>query len=193
VTSTNQPQSCAEVVLQVALNGATSAPFSVTVDSPSSVASISWQDLSWQGDEPPIMTGYISNNTVVLRSTCGIPMSDIDVHEEFSSAPTACGDSRGWTDSVPQSKWGKWTTASGSNLAGMFGDQVMYGCAAGQCTPQATGPSSPLGNEANSFSPLSIFVGSQDLGKYSPVPLMMQVLYTDHGRDEAGSWQCPAR
>ncbi len=121
-------------------------------------------------------------------------MPSIDVHEEFPTVYKKCGDSAGWTDPIEQANWGSWTTVASGNSAGMFLDQIAYTCRIGAetCDPEPhRDETQPLGNEANAFAPVFMFVGSKAVGGGFTTRPLMQVRYTDHGRDEVGYWQCP--
>jgi hypothetical protein len=130
-------------------------------------------------------------------------MPSIDAHEEFpaTSGFSRCSaSSTGWTDPIPQSKWGFWTTLgtdSSQDLVGTFDDDIIDACASGGCAPQpfysdnATPSTTPL-----VYTPQFIFVGSRDtqqLGKYLSASPNMQVRYVDHGTDETGTWTCPVQ
>ena len=196
IAATAQPPGCASVNVQVTLGGVSSAAFTVYIDWPSTASAINWQDSAMENQGPPATAGFMSNNTLLLLSACRAAMSSIAVHEEFPGTPVACGNSVGWAGPIPQQRWGSWLTGGVGNLAGMFLDQVALLCAPGACSPQAQAPGDPLAGQANSRNSQFIFVGSadtQDLGKYFTAAPNMQVFYTDHARDELGTWSCPGQ
>ena len=196
IRATSQPPTCGRVEVRATLGGISSEPYSVTVDWPSVTTAVFWQDDSYQDPNNPSLSGYYSNNTLQLRSACGLAIFNMAAHEEFPGRPTACGGSVGWTDPIPQNEWGNWITEPPGNNAGMFIDQILFACTPGACTPQPRAPGNPLSSQANSSVAQFIFVGSQDtqnLGKYLTAAPNMQVLYTDHGRDEPGTWRCPGQ
>jgi hypothetical protein len=68
------------------------------------------------------------------------------------------------------------------------------------CDPASTipgprqNPPVPLSAAANASVAQFIWVGSQDTvspGKYFTAAPNEQVVFTDHGRDEPGTWKCP--
>jgi hypothetical protein len=135
----------------------------------------------------------------------------IDVHEEFPAGFSRCGRSvsSAWGDAVTE--LGSWTTFSTGNNVGVFGpDQIAVASRAGvdQPDPQCPGkpvagycvsdpvPQALLSPQANAVASQFIFVGSRDvnaLGKYFTAAPNRQVRYTDHGRDEVGTWVCPVQ
>jgi hypothetical protein len=157
--------------------------------------------------------GYISVNTLQLVSGCHQNMFRIAFHEEFptdaggSAAPFhACNGSRYWTDAIDKANWAPGTTDDDGILKpddpqASFDGIVYSNGGSPSPSPPVTipgprqTPPQPLNMNAQAYSSLFIFVGSQDtanLGKYWPAEPLMQVRYTDHGRDESGSWGCPA-
>ena len=214
VTATSQPSSCSitgNVQARVTLSGNTSAPFPLVVDWPQATAPVATNDVGIQANQ---QVGYLSIHTLQLVSQCKNNMFYIYWHEEFPTdgagnvAPyNTCNPSPGWTDPIPQAKWGAGTTDAGGILQGNAAapdfDGIVYACGVGvPCNPPATIPGplmvppQPLNMTANAWSYQFIFVGSQDtntLGKYWTTAPNKQVRYTDHGRDELGTWSCPGQ
>jgi hypothetical protein len=206
LTATSYPPACGKVNLQVSLNGILSAVYPFYVDYPASASATFWEDIPYNPN--PGYAGYASNNSLLLKSACGNRMFGIDVHEEFPASFRACGMSVNWTGG---NKLGSWRTLTDGVNVGAFGpDQVGFSAPPGSATPNpqcpgmpATGqcvadpvPPSQLSSQANAYAAQFIFVGSQDvqtLGKFFPAAPNMQVRYTDHGRDELGTWQCPVQ
>lgn len=219
ITATSPPSYCVStgnVHVQVTLAGVASSPFSVVVDWPQSTILIATSDIGIQ-NQARQQVGYLSVNTLKLASACGSTMFNMAWHEEFPTntsgvaAPfNACNQSQGWTDPVPLSGWAAGTTDAGGILTGdplspggppsQF-DGIGMSCGgAAPCTPAATIPGpfngQPLGTTPEAWQYQFIFVGSKDtqiLRKYWPAAPNKQVLYTDHGRDESGTWSCPVQ
>jgi hypothetical protein len=212
VTATGQPSFCGSpgdtnVHVQVTLGGFQSAAFNVQVDWPQSLERTGTKDQGLSIVDPP---GYLSYNTLRLRSGCQNPMFNMAYHEEFplngsgvAATWNTCGGQKpGWTDPVYQNVW-----ASGiSDINGILNqdrfDAVVMepGCTNCNPVPKIPGtqqiPPTELDPTANAWSWQFIYVGSQDtatLGKYWPASPNKQVLYTDHGRDEPGTWSCPVQ
>jgi hypothetical protein len=192
IRATSQPPGCGGVDVRVTLGGVSSATFSVVVD---------WPSYTGRDDDDPRTVdhglvgpppGYLSYNTLQLVSACGQVIFNMAVHEEFPASPAACGGSINWSDPIPRSNWGSWIT----DEVGKFVDTVGYAC--DNCTPLSNIPGpyrgQPLSPQANASAALFIFAGSRDtvsLGKYFTAQPRKQVRYTDHGRDEPGTWICP--
>ncbi|HLH18975.1 MAG TPA: hypothetical protein VKX45_17275 [Bryobacteraceae bacterium] len=198
------------VSVQATLGGIASATFQVGFDYPGYVVVTRTVDRIWADPGYP---AYQSDNYLQLFSAGGRPMFYMPVHEEFPSPDSwsSCGKSVGWTDPIPQTApdptkaWGSWVTLDDGtlgNVAGPAPDTVGYGCpgAAGNCSPSSDIPGSQkvpaqgLSQQANAWSDQYIVVGSQTtnpLGRYIKVQADRQVRYTDHGRDELGTWICP--
>jgi hypothetical protein len=189
VTATSYPSACSPITVTSTLAGFQSSSLSLYVEYPQTTQLGSVQDNGLPGPPP----GYLSANTLKLISKCGNTMFEMDVHEQFPANPSACGGSANWTDPVPQSQWGSWTTDNN----GQFTDTVGYACSG--CSPLSTipgplqTPPKALSTQANAYASQFIYVGSldiQNLGKYFTAAPNMQVRYTDHGRDQPGTWKC---
>jgi hypothetical protein len=210
ITVTSQPPYCGVVTVAATLAGTASAPYTLYADWPSTASAIGWQDLADNDDPNPGNTGYKSNNTLRLLSACGQAMYGIAVHEQFPAGLTECNASTGWTGLGPLTAT---VTGTGPFAAGQVIDTVGISAPpqgmpggispsaqcpgmvmTGQCIQNPT--PNQLSIQANAFGPLFIIVGSQSFsppGQYFTAAPNMQVRYTDHGRDEVGSWACPIR
>src|SRR5258707_10900464 len=87
--------------------------FTVFIDQALSVNPVSWDDQAW--NFVPVYPGYISQNTLELRSSCGAVMANISIHEEFTGSYGACSGSTNWAVTLPQSAWFHWTSTPSSN------------------------------------------------------------------------------
>jgi hypothetical protein len=195
--------------VRATLNGILSTLFKVDFDYPGYVVLTRTEDKIWASIGYP---AYQSDNYLQLFSAADQPMFRMPVHEEFPSPDSwsSCGNSVGWTVPIPQTDpdpkkaWGSWVTLADGTLGTATGpapDTVVNGCPAGSgCAPLSDipgsqkVPSQPLSPQANAWSDQYIVVGSQTtnpLGRYIRVRANRQVRYTDHGRDELGTWICP--
>jgi hypothetical protein len=208
VKAVSQPPYCGVVSIRATLRGVMSTPYAVVVDWPSTASQISSQDTEFNDQvNYPGYTGFISNITLRLTSACNQQMFGIDLHEEFPGGFAPCGGSSGWTYTPAL---GHWRTLFNGNNVGVFGpDQVSLAYPPGYYRPDPQCPGKPLtgqciadpmpfqlSNQANASAAQFIFVGSQDVqtpGKYFTTAPNWQVRYTDHGRDESGTWRCPGQ
>ena len=199
--------------VRVTLGGISSGAFSVGVDWPQSTVVTKTQDFGLPGPPP----GYYTINTMQLLSGCGASLYNMAWHEEFptdaSGNPASwnqCGQSQGWTRAIPiqpsgsDTGWAFGLTDQGGILTSADPNQqvdtVGYACGApdSACQPASNIPGifrgQPPDVTANTWSYQFVYVGSQDtrtLGKYWPAAPNKQVRYTDHGKDEPGTWICP--
>jgi hypothetical protein len=102
---TGPPTGCTSLSVQASLGAVTSPAFQVVIDQPQSASFVSVVDFGTT--TPP---GYLSSNTLAVRSSCQQLIASVSAHEEFTSAWTPCGGSTGWDDAVPLANWGTWTT-----------------------------------------------------------------------------------
>jgi hypothetical protein len=206
MTAISQPPACGAVTVQVSLGGVSSAPFTFYVDWPSTASAIGWQDSQFNDQvQCPGCTGFETNIVLQLVSACSQAMFGIDTHEEFPGGFQACGGSTGWANTPAL---GHGATGIDAN-AGQLYDQMISAATPGLRKPDPQCPGMPttgqcianpvpaqLSPQANSSGSQFVFVGSQDtitLGKYFTAAPNMQVRYTDHGRDELGTWKCPGQ
>jgi hypothetical protein len=197
---TAPPPGCGRADITVQSRGLLSDAFRVDFDQPLDAVPVSWDDQVWN-IWPVVGPGYLSENTLELRSACRQRMMGISVHEEFPTNCTACGASTGaWTDTPGGGRWT--TTPIYDPNPGQCPDTVGEDCAPGTsrpCSPASDIPGTrkdppvSLSTRAHSWCELVFYVGSQELGKGFAVVPNRQVRYTDHGRDEPWNWTCPAQ
>jgi len=187
------PVGCGQVQVTATFGGLQSNAFTVYIDQPLSVTLVQAVDRSY--NILPVYPGYLSENTLRLGSSCGQTMTNISVHEEFTGNFGSCGGSINWAGALPQDDWFHWTTNPGTDpFPGSFPDTVGFACQPGNCTPDSKTPPippAPLSLHANAWSTQEFFAGSITIGKGAPTVPDLQVLYTDHGRDELWNWTCP--